>query len=417
MKVRMRYILSFFLFMASVMLARQPFAETLNPRVASVGPDSGVPVGILNTRWVAAQPGINMLTFRNMDQLFTTRKVPRSGSVYQLQRHDRKLDFHYTYNGESRSPESFLSRTYTNALLIMKDGVVVYEKYLNNSNDRSHFIGWSMTKSITSMLIGCLLEEGKIRSLDDDITDYLPELADGAYKGVTIRQVLTMHSGVSYPERYDFQNPGIAATNHILALVKNVARFADVATDIERAHPPGEVFEYKTIDTAVLGLLIERLSDGGSISSYMASRLWEPLGAESDGFFIMDGQPGEGREFNGAGFNAVLRDYARLGMLMLNRGSVNGKQIISPEWVSLSTQPVGAEDKQVGPGGYGYQWWTFADSEAYVAIGLQGQYIYVDPATDTVVVKMSYFPPGDYRELSAESFKFFTAVSAWNIQD
>lgn len=417
MNVRVNKILPLAVLVTALVSGKQVLAEALNPIVAAVGPESDLPVGILNARWVAAQPGINVLTFRNMDELFTIRKVPHSGPVFQLKRNDKDLNFTYTFEGESLSPETFLTRTYTNALLIYKNGEVVYERYLNNANDRSRFIGFSMTKSITSMLIGSMLQEQKIGSLDDEITDYLPELAHGAYRGVTIRQILSMRSGVSYPERYDFHNPGIAATNHIVSLVKNVVRFVDVAETIERAHPPGEFYEYKTIDTAVLGLLIERLTDGGSLSSYMASHLWEPLGAESDGFFMMDGVPGEGREFAGAGFNATLRDFARLGILMLNKGAINGKQILSPEWVSLSTKSVGPEDRQDGPGGYGYQWWTFADSEAYAAIGLQGQYIYVDPATGTVVVKLSYFPPGDYRELSAETFEFLTAVSAWNSEE
>ncbi len=386
----------------------------LDSHVAAVGPKSDVPVAIQNLRWEMLQPNVSTLTFRSMDTLFTTRKVPHSGTVSPLSRTDKPLDFTYKFQGKKYAPEDFFDRTYTNALLIMKDGKIVYENYLNHSNASDHFMGWSMTKSITSILVGVAYEEGRIKSLDDDITDYLPELKDGAYKGVTIRQVLGMRSGVDYEERYDFENPGIAARNHITALVKNVARFVDVAKTIKRAHKPGEVFAYKTIDTAVLGLLIERVSGGGTIASYMTKHLWEPLGAESDGFFIMDGQPGVGREFNGAGFNATLRDYARIGKLMLNEGSINGKQIVSPEWVKLSTASVGPENDKYGPGGYGYQWWTVANSDAYSAIGLQGQYIFVDPATKTVVVKLSYFPPGDNSKVSQESFAFFAAASEWN---
>lgn len=391
-------------------------SQTLNEYVAAVGPESEVPVAIQNARWAMLQPDLNALTFRSMDTLFTTRTVPRSGQVSPLPTDDTALDFTYDFRGRTYTPEVFLDRNFTNALLIMKNGRIVYENYRNNTDARTRFTGWSMTKSITSILIGRALEEGRIRSLDDDITDYLPELKAGAYKGVTIRQILAMRSGVDYQERYDFDNPGIAARNHILALVKNVARFADVARDIKRAHEPGKVFAYKTIDTAVLGLLIERISDGGTVASYTTSRLWEPLRAEVDGFYIMDGQPGTGREFSGAGFNATLRDFARIGTMMLNKGRINGDRIVSPEWVELSTTSVGPEDEAFGPGGYGYQWWTVADSEAYSAIGLQGQYIYVDPATGTVIVKLSYYPPGDDRHLLEEAFAFFDTVSAWRPQ-
>ncbi len=399
-------------FFAASLASITSSAQTIDKQVAAIGPVSDVPVAVQNARWAMLAPPLNMLTFRNMDTLFTTRKVTRSGAISALPREDRKLDFTYRFQGNTYSPEMFLDRTYTNALLIMKEGNIVYENYRNNSDAKTRFIGWSMTKSITSILIGCALEEGRIKSLDEDITTYLPELKSGAYKGVTIRQVLSMRSGVDYEERYDFENPGIAARNHMLALVKNVARFIEPAKTIARLHPPGEVFAYKTIDTAVLGLLLERIS-AGSIASYMTSHLWEPLGAESDGYFIMDGPPGIGREFNGAGFNAVMRDFARIGLMMLNNGRINGKQIITPEWVKLSTQSVGPEDGPIG--GYGYQWWTVADSPAYSAIGLQGQFIYVDPSTKTIVVKLSYFPPGDDSMLAKETFAFFAAASAWKL--
>ena len=355
-------------------------------------------------------PDVNSLTFRSMDTLFTTRSVPRAGPVWQLPRNDHALTFTYNYMGATYTPEQFLDRTYTNALLVMKDGKIVYETYRNNSDANTRFIGWSMTKSITSLLVGIALSEGRIKSLDDPIDRYLPELKGGGYENVTIRQIMQMRSGVDYEERYDFDHPGAAARNHIAALVKNVARFADPARTIGRAHPPGTVFQYKTLDTAVLGWLIERVSGGSTISAFMAQHLWEPLGAERDGFFIMDGPPGVGREFNGAGFNATLRDYARIGLMMLDNGRANGHQIVSPEWVAMTTKPT--EPVPNGENGYGMQWWTF-DNGAYSAIGLQGQYIYVDPKTRTVVVKLSYFPPAE-KSASDETAAFLKAVSAWN---
>jgi CubicO group peptidase (beta-lactamase class C family) len=380
---------------------------TLPPQLAA-GPPSEVPIAVQLLRWHMNDAEINSLTFRSMDTLFTTRSVPRSGPIWKLPRADHPLDFSYDFNGKTYTPEQFLDRTYTNALLVMKDGKIVYENYRNNTNERTRFMGWSMTKSFTSALIGIALSEGRIKSIDDRIDSYLPELKGGGYEGVTIRQIMQMRSGVDYEERYDFANPGIAASNHIAALVKNVARFADRARTIKRLHKPGEVFQYKTLDTAVLGWLLERVSGGSTIAAYMTQRLWEPLGAESDGFFIMDGPPGVGREFNGAGFNATLRDYARFGLMMMNGGRANGHQIVPAEWVALSTRPT---DPKAGDNGYGMQWWTFGHG-AYSAIGLQGQYIYVDPGTRTVVVKLSYFPPAD-QAASAETSAFLEAVSAW----
>lgn len=374
------------------------------------GPASDVPVAIQMARWRMLDGDINTLTFRSMDTLFTTRVVPRSGPVWQLPRADRPLGFNYAFRGSTYNADQFLERTYTNALLVMKDGKIVSEIYRNNSDERTRFMGWSMTKSITSILIGCALSEGRIKSLDDQIVTYLPELKGGGYDGASIRQIMQMRSGVDYEERYDFDKPGTAARNHIASLVKNVARFVDAARTVKRIHPPGEVFQYKTLDTAVLGWLIERVSGGSTVAAYTAQRLWEPLGAEQPGFYIMDGPPGIGREFSGAGFNATLRDYARIGQMMLNGGRANGHQIVSAEWVRQATISSGATGSQRG--GYGLQWWLLGDEGAYSAIGLQGQFIYVDPKSKTVVVKISYFPPGD--ELAAqEAAAFLEAASRW----
>jgi hypothetical protein len=370
-------------------------------------PKSDVPVAVQQLRRSMLDPDTNSLMFHSMDKLFTARTVARSGPVWALPRADHDLDFTYSYKGRQHTPEQFLDRTYTNALLVMKDGKIVSEIYRNNTDDKTRFIGWSMTKSITSILIGCALSEGRIKSLDDPITLYLPELKTGGYNGVTIRQIMQMRSGVDYEERYDFGHPGTAARNHELSLVENVTRFADVARTIKRIHAPGEVWQYKTLDTAVLGWLLERVSGGSTLSAYATQRLWEPLGAERDGFFIMDGPPGVGREFNGAGFNATLRDFARVGLMMMNEGRANGHQIVSPEWVRDSTRPTGG----AGPG-YGLQWWDTGGPGTFQAIGLQGQYIYVDPTTRTVVVKLSYFPP-ENTTAAEETAAFLAAASAW----
>ncbi len=396
---------------ASVLLvAGSSFAQQQLPGPLRDGPASDVPVAIQVLRWHMLDSEVNALTFRTMDTLFTTRTVARSGPVWHLPRRDAPLSFSYTWQGQTLPAAQFLERTYTNALLVIKDGTITSEIYRNHSTAQTRFIGWSMTKSITSMLIGCALAEGHIDSLDTPITSHLPELAGGGYDGASIRDVMEMRSGVNYEERYDFANPGVAASNHINALVRNTARFTDVARTLPRKSRPGERFEYKTIDTAVLGWLIERVT-GNTVAAYSAKCVWEPLGAESDGFYIMDGAPGTGREFSGAGFNATLRDYGRLGQMMLDGGVADGRRILSADWVRQSTQSRHPEDGTRG--GYGLQWWTMGDSDAYAAIGLQGQYIHVDPATRTVVVKLSHFPPGDNAALDAETMAFMAAAAAW----
>jgi CubicO group peptidase (beta-lactamase class C family) len=363
-------------------------AQSLTTPATAANAVSQVPAAVQEVRRQVLKAPVNSFYFQQMDALFETRQVPRSGPVWYLPRSDCKLEFSYSWAGETFGAEEFLDRTFTNALVVLKDGRIVSEIYRNRSGPATRFMSWSAAKSFTSTLVGLALAEGKIKSLDDPVTQYLPELRRGGYNGVTIRQVLQMRSGVAYEERYD-GSPGLASDNHELALIQNVRRFAEPAATIGRANPPGSVFAYNTLDTTVLGLLVEKVTDR-PLAYYMAEHLWEPLGAEANGYFIMDGPPGAGREFAGAGFNATARDYARFGQMILDGGKANGRQIISPAWIAEATVPAGSEGPE---GGYGFQWWTVPGSNAFYALGLEGQYIFVDPDTRTVIVKLSYFPP------------------------
>ncbi len=355
---------------------------------------------------------INTLTFRSMEQLFDGRSVPAGTTEWKLPRADAKLSFTYEYDGKTKPAEAVLESTFTNALLIIKRGQIVTEIYRNNSSDTSRFISFSMAKSIISILIGMALADGHIVSVNDPITDYVPELGGTAYDGVTIRHALMMRSGVGYEERYDFDKPGLAAAMFEESIVRNRLSFVAPALIVKRAHAPGERFNYSTVETDVLGWVLERATRT-MLSAYMTERLWKPLGAEASGFWIVLGPLGDQREFSGAGFNATLRDYGRIGLMMLNNGKANGKQIVPANWVAQSTR---AETEPVSAGspfGYQYQWWTLADSDAYMAQGLQGQFIYIDPPTQTVIVKLSHFPPGN-QAAGHESIAFFRAVSKWD---
>ena len=155
---------------------------------------SAVPPAIQEVRRRVLDASLNTLTFHNMDEIFWTRAVPRAGPIWQLPSQTTPLTFSYVFDDHKLDPEAFLERTYTNALLIMKDGVIRSEIYRNNTGPQSRFISFSMAKSITSMLIGLALSEGRIRSLDDPVDQYIPELAGSAYSGVTIRQIMQMRS-------------------------------------------------------------------------------------------------------------------------------------------------------------------------------------------------------------------------------
>jgi primary-amine oxidase len=356
---------------------------------------------------------INTLTFRSMEALFDTLRVQNEGQPWRLAERPAPLDFSYAFDGETYAAEDFLERTYTNALLIIKDGKVVFERYLNNTNENTHFLSMSVAKSITSILIGMAIEDELIASVDDAIVKYIPELMGTGYEGVTIRQALLMRSGTDWNERYDFGKESPMQQLHDAAVVENRIRFVEPALQLKGIHAPGEVFNYSTVETAVLGWVLERAA-GRPLHEYMTDRWWKPAGMQSYGFWIADGPAGVGKPLNGMGFNAVLRDYARIGLMMLEGGRANGRQLISPAWVEEATVPEGTEPIAEGSSrGYQYQWWTFTNSDAYTALGLQGQFIYVDPATSTVVAKLSYFPPGEQRA-DSETEAFLRAVSQWS---
>lgn len=368
---------------------------------------------LIEARRQMLNPGISTLTFRSMEMLFDTLRVENEGEPWALRERPAELDFTYSFDGEVHAASEFAERTFTNALLIIKDDAIVFEQYLNNTHEGSHFISMSMAKSITATLIGMAIEDGAIGSVDDLIVDYVPELAGSGYDGVTIRHALLMRSGTNWNERYDFGQESPMQRLHDAAVVENRMRFVEPALELERIHPPGEVFNYSTVETAVLGWVLER-AVGMPLPDYMSKRWWKPAGMQSYGFWITDGPPGVGKPINGMGFNAVLRDYARMGLMMLHGGRANGRQLVSSDWVAEATVPDGGTEP-VGPGatrGYQYQWWTLTDSDAYMALGLQGQYIYVDPATGTVAVKLSFFPPGEQRA-DAETEAFLRALSDW----
>lgn len=357
---------------------------------------------------------VNALTFQSMDRIFDTRRVAAPAQAAGLPRAPATPDFVYEYGGARHSFEEGLERTYTNAFLVIKDGRIVTEVYRNLSDERTHFVSFSMAKSITSLLIGLAVADGRIQSIQDPVTRYLPELKGSAYDGVSIRDVLMMRSGVDYEERYDFQRPGMATTTFEQSLVRGQIPFADFARIVPRREAPGLRFNYSTLDTGVLGALLARAT-GRNLSDYMTEKLWQPLGAESYGFWILQGAVTGGPEFAGAGFNAVLRDYGRLGLMVLNGGKANGRQVVPAAWIAESTKTLTGPDT-IWPGnqlGYGYQWWTLLERDEPIAIGLQGQLILVDRKTSTVVVKLSHFPPGDDTALMAESFALLGAAADW----
>jgi CubicO group peptidase (beta-lactamase class C family) len=369
--------------------------------------------GLQDARRHFLDANVNVLTFHSVDQIFPTRRVENSSTAWALPRAATKLDFTYDYKGATHAADDVLDRTFTNALIVIKHGKIVSETYRNETDASTHFISFSMAKSITSILIGLAVADGHIHSIDDQITRYVPELKDSAYDGVTIRQALQMRSGANYDEQYVVSHPDLLSAAFEESFVENRMPFVGFTRAMTRRYPPGERYNYSTFETCVLGWVLERATKQ-PLARYMTERLWKPAGMESYGFWMLDAEGEGGREFAGGGFNAVARDYARLGLMMLRNGRAGDRQVVPQAWVDESTKP--GEREAVDPAeplfGYHFLWWPLVDSSAYMARGLQGQYIYVDPGTDTVVVKLSFVPPGN-QDAFTETVAFLQAASRW----
>jgi CubicO group peptidase (beta-lactamase class C family) len=244
------------------------------------------------------------------------------------------LEGEYTIKDQALSLEEALEATSTNALVVIKDGKIVYETYRNGSDENTRFLTFSVAKSYVSTLIGLALSDGAIRSLDDKVTDYLPEMAGTGYDGPTIRDLLRMRSGVEWLEVYEFGSETQLTQVHDNSLVAYRYRWCDYAANDSKAgaNPPDAAFNYATLDTSVLGCILEK-AVGKTGSEYMSEKLWRPAGMEKRRLLDHGRADSIGREFYGAGLAATARDHARFGLMFLNNGMANGKQVVPAEWV------------------------------------------------------------------------------------
>ena len=355
--------------------------------------------------------------FQRPDSFFPHRIAKPGNNVLQLQRAELDEEFELTYEweGNTYSIDDFNERTRTNALLILKDGKIVTEMYRNGSTPASRFISWSTGKSFTSTLVGMAIEDGYIDDVNDPLTKYLPSLTGSAYDGVSIRDALQMSSGVEWDEEsYSFSDltkPLNRGWEY--SIVKHQYRFVEGANELPRAYAPGEKYNYNTMETCILGWLVETTTKQ-RMTHYFEQRLWQPAGMEFEASWIIDGPEEIGREMAGGMLAASLRDYGRYGLLMSNGGSLNGKQHVSEQWVRAATiadrEAVDYGNLYEGyPFGYGYQWWLLPNGH-FQAEGIYGQFVYVAPDDNVVIVKLSYWPEPWVESMEFEGYAFFNAV-------
>jgi CubicO group peptidase (beta-lactamase class C family) len=281
----------------------------------------------------------------------------------------------------ARDFDGFLRRTGTRAFLILHDDRLVYERYFDGADRRSRHTSFSVAKSFLSTLVGIAIDERLIGGVTDPVTEYVPELVerDRRFESITLRDLLAMSSGLRYQEQ-DLPVPWGDDINTYYG----VDLRALALEDTEILGPPGEEWLYNNYNPLLLGMVIERAT-GMSVSEYMSTRLWIPLGAEYDATWSLDSDA-SGFEKMESGLNATAVDFARFGRLFLHEGESNGTRVVSRDWVREAT----AADVTTDPAGhYQYFWWIDTQRlDRFYALGNFGQYVYVAPDADAVIVRL-----------------------------
>ena len=354
------------------------------------------PDGLTKTNWL--RPPFKYWAIKNVDKLFSVGTIAKGATTLELEKGtfdltDLKIE---QFDGKRYGFEEHLDSNRTDGFLVINKGKIIYEKYFGNMTATSPHNWFSVSKSLTGLTAAILAAEGKI-DLQKPVTHYLPELKGSAWDGVIIQKVMNMEVNLQYDEAYN--NPKsdaykFAKVSHFVEVPGPPSEFKNMLEyfkSVKKGANHEELFHYVSLNTELLGMIISKVT-GKKPSEAMSEKVWTKMGAEQDGFVVRNP---DGFELVSAAINSNIRDAGRLGLLMLNDGKVNGQQVI-PESVVKTIKKGGSVEKfaQSKRGKvfkdfhYTNQWWH-TDKAAFFAKGLFGQWIYVDPTTETVIVKFT----------------------------
>lgn len=301
--------------------------------------------------------------------------------------------------------DAYMKTQRTAGLVIVQDGKIRLEKYGLDFDGNGRWTSFSVAKSLTSTLAGAALKDGHIKSLQDKVTVYIPEMKGSAYDDVTVEQLLTMTSGVKWNEDYEDPKSDVALFNrHKAEAGMDVT--VSYMRKLPREAPAGEKWVYKTGETNLIGVLVSEAT-GKKLSEYLSEKIWSKFGMEQDASWLLGAT---GHEISGCCIQASTRDFARFGQFILNGAIADGNTVLPEGWISKAT----TKQADIGdPGrGYGYQWWTYDDG-SYAAQGIFGQGIFIDPARKLVIASNSNWPTATSPEtVGAQREAFYRSVQA-----
>lgn len=299
--------------------------------------------------------------------------------------------------------DAFMAGQRSAAVVVLHDGKLRLERYGLGFDAAGRWTSFSVAKSMTSTLVGAAIRDGHIKSMDDKVSDYIPQMKGSAYDDVSIRQLLTMTSGVRWNEDYGDPNSDVARFNNHKPEA-GVDALVSYMRQLPRVAPAGTRWHYSTGETNLVGVLLNQATKK-PLATYLSEKIWVPAGMEYPATWILSKT---GQEISGCCIQASPRDFARMGQFVMNGAKVNGQSIVPDGWLAEATttrMPIGLADR-----GYGYQWWTYADG-SYSARGIFGQGIFIDPKRKLVVALNANWGTGaNDRGSSAQREAFYQAV-------
>jgi CubicO group peptidase (beta-lactamase class C family) len=300
--------------------------------------------------------------------------------------------------------DEYMATQQTAGLVIVQDGKVRFERYGLGFDAAGRWTSFSVAKSFTSTLVGAAIQDGYIQSLEDKVSRYIPGLRGSAYDDVSVRQLLTMSSGVRWNEDYEDPNADVAQFNNAKP-EPGMDATVSYMRKLPRAHPPGEAWHYNTGETNLIGVLVSSAT-GKPLSRYLEEKIWHPAGMQADATWLLGKT---GHEIAGCCLQASTRDFARFGLFVLANGQAGGRQIVPADWFAAATQ----KQKDIGePGrGYGFQWWTYDDGSV-AAQGIFGQGNFIDPQRRLVIASHSNWSRASLGPEPAARQVFYARVRA-----
>jgi CubicO group peptidase (beta-lactamase class C family) len=343
--------------------------------------------------------------YRSIETIFKTHTIKRGAKVHPLPLAARQIEPTFTYQGRTWTTDDYMKAYRVSGVLVLKDGKIVLEKYGLGRRPTDRWTSFSVAKSVTSTLVGAAIQDGKIKSLNDPVTAYIPELKGSAYEGVTVREMLMMSSGVKWNEDYTDPKSDVALAGGSVT-EPGVNPMVSYLRRLPRANKPGTKFNYNTGETDLVGVLVSKAT-GETLAQYASEKIWKPYGMEQDAIWMTD--PG-GQERGGCCISMTLRDYGRVGLLIASGGVANGKRVVPPWWVGQATK-VEIDNGSPPPAGYGYFWWI-RSNDVYEAVGIFGQSVTIFKKEHLIIVVNSAWPTAIGKELGAAHNAFLEGVRA-----